>query len=39
MLPHIVDLKKNKEVLVVELSDWERISTEKDFETALLNGK
>lgn len=39
MLPYIVDLKKNKEVLVAELSDWERISTEKDFETALLNGK
>eukprot|EP00804_Cyclotella_cryptica_P008039 CCRYP_004546-RA/>CCRYP_004546-RA protein AED:0.02 eAED:0.02 QI:75/1/1/1/1/1/2/200/557 len=35
MLPYIVDLKTNKNVLVMELSDWERISTENDFERAL----
>ena len=35
MIPFCVDLKTNKSVLVNELSDWERISTERDFENAI----
>lgn len=37
MIPHIVDLKTNKGNLLKELSDWERLSTENDFENA-MNG-
>lgn len=35
MIPFCIDLKTNKSVLVNELSDWERISTERDFENAI----
>lgn len=31
MIPHCTDLETNKSVLLNELSDWERISTEQDF--------
>jgi hypothetical protein len=36
MLPHIVDLDANKSVLLTELSEWERVCTERDFESALM---
>lgn len=36
MIPCIVDLRDSKSVLLNELSDWERISTEQDFEKALM---
>ena len=36
MLPHIVDLEMNKDVLLRELSDWERITTERELENALM---
>ena len=34
LIPHCKDLKKNKTILLNELSDWERISTEQDFANA-----
>lgn len=35
MIPFCTDLKTNKSVLINELSDWERISTERDFENEI----
>ena len=35
MLPHICDLQENKRVLLTELSDWEKVCTERDFDNAL----
>lgn len=35
MLPHIVDLSTNKSMLLGELSDWEKVCTERDFDNAL----
>ena len=34
MLPHICDLHENKGLLLAELSDWERVCTERDFDNA-----
>lgn len=38
MLPHVVDLKTNKSVLVNEFSEWEKVCTERDLENALVGG-
>lgn len=35
MLPHCIDLKENSSDLLKNLSDWERLSTERDFENAI----
>lgn len=35
MLPHIHNLEKDKAVLLAELSEWEKVCTERDFENAL----
>jgi hypothetical protein len=35
MLPHIVDLSTNKAMLLAELSDWEKVCTERDVDKAL----
>ena len=38
MLPHIVDLSANNSVLLKELSEWEKVCSERDFENALARG-
>ncbi len=38
LLPHTVDLAQNSGSILSELSDWEKMSTEKDFEMNLTQG-
>lgn len=35
MLPHCIDLKENQSDLLKNLSNWERLSTERDLENAI----
>mmetsp|Transcript_9745 Transcript_9745/g.14491 ORF Transcript_9745/g.14491 Transcript_9745/m.14491 type:complete len:452 (-) Transcript_9745:112-1467(-) len=36
LLSHTVDLATNSETILAELSDWEKLSTEREFEVCLL---
>ena len=37
LVPHAKDLQSNYELILGELSDWEKLSTQRDFDLQNIN--